>query len=363
MTCLYMPVIKLGEAESRALKEFDDHIVGNIIPIIEITRGRGLPERKDSTKKLVEKYPFGKRFDSVCKVFRDREVCLDLTSDSKLSNTEIDSLYDPSNGYINWISFLNKQKDNFSVVWPSVIFNYDDDNFEKNISHQIRSLVNQFGCVMYRCSLFDEGCYYDLDIIKKECGNCENIMIVVDCGYVQQALVDDFFNKIKARINNIQNKFKISNIVVTGTSYPNNISQIGKDDTDVFLMSMVAIHSMLIENGYSFNYSDYAGIAVRRNDDIVMANGWVPRIDVPLENKFYYYRKRKGKEGTYANAYEYVAKEHLRDARFPSHMNNWGTQAIVEAAKGRPPKVIPSFWISVRMVIHIYQQMHRLETI
>ena len=109
----------------------------------------------------------------------------------------------------------------------------------------------------------------------------------------------------------------------------------------------------------SIMYSDYGSINPIRNDNVIMANGWRPRIDVPLETEIFYYRRRKVPKG-YAVTYSLVAVDATRDRRFPSEIKNWGINQIIIAADGASPGSSPSFWISVRMNIYIEQQLRRL---
>ena len=107
-------------------------------------------------------------------------------------------------------------------------------------------------------------------------------------------------------------------------------------------------------------YGDYGSINPIRNDNIVMARGWIPRIDVPTQREIFYKRERRG-ENNYSNTYSRVARKIVRDSRFPKNFSyNWGIEQINNCAKGASPGSNPSFWISVRMNIHIQQQIERL---
>jgi hypothetical protein len=94
-----------------------------------------------------------------------------------------------------------------------------------------------------------------------------------------------------------------------------------------------------------------------------MARGWIPRIDVPLQDKIYYYKKRRPKGmRAYATTYKQVAQSITSDPRFPDLKNNWGIQQIKQCVSNAPSS-IPRFWISVRMNIHLEQQVRRIYSI
>ena len=109
-------------------------------------------------------------------------------------------------------------------------------------------------------------------------------------------------------------------------------------------------------------YGDYGTVNPQRNDKIVMANGWLPKIDVALKTLVYYQRRRRPKGVTaYSSTYEKVAQLVTADSRFPlSQTDIWGIRQIVDCSLGVVPSSQPSFWISVRMNTHICQQVLRL---
>ena len=92
-----------------------------------------------------------------------------------------------------------------------------------------------------------------------------------------------------------------------------------------------------------------------------MARGWIPRIDVPLSEKIYYYRQRRAGRA-YDTTYKEVAKKAIRDIKYPSDIKCWGCSQIYNCCT-LPPSSSPNYWISVRMNIHIEQQVRRLKQI
>lgn len=59
-------------------------------------------------------------------------------------------------------------------------------------------------------------------------------------------------------------------------------------------------------------------------------------------------------------SYTQVAQSVVKDSKYPDMDHNWGIQQINTCAKGGAPSSTPRFWISVRMNIHITQQVKRL---
>ena len=316
----YVLIIRTGQAEIKAIENLDNDVFTDILPLIELTRGR-----KKTIEDIVS-YPFEPRFLKLKDKLKGKQVAIEVTSEEGLSCEETDRFYNFENGYECWVNYLLKLKKEkiFKSIIPSLIINFEDNSFEDNLKKEIHLLVEEFGSVLYRCSLEDEGCYEDLSLIQKEIGS-QKLYILIDCGYMVQAMQNNVAAKCIARIKNLREILKCKKI-----------------DRKIV-------------------YGDYGSINPIRNDNVIMARGWIPRIDVPLEKSVYYYRQRRpSKESKYNTTYKEVALKVMTDSRFPIELNAWGISMIKECAYGVTPSSSPSFWISVRMNIHIMQQLKRL---
>lgn len=354
----YTIIIKTGEAEIRAIENTNKELLQFIFPLIEITRGRKV------TKNKVETFPFKKRLSKLKQVFQGQEVGIDLTSDESLLSPEVNFLYDPTEGYQNWINFLLSIKEEgiFKKIIPTIILNLDDEHFEENLLLQVKKLKENFDTILYRNSISDENGYDDFDLIKDEIIDI-NFLILLDCGYTPQASYRNVALKSIARIKNIKLILgETPCFIICSTSFPNNVRDLGDVDSDTFNISEIDIYNSVLEEISNIVYGDYASINPVRNDTITMARGWIPRIDTPLEKNIYYYKKRRPKGiSAYASTYIQVARSTKEDLRFPAGMiENWGIKQILDCADGGAPSSSPSFWISVRMNIHIEQQIKRI---
>lgn len=362
MDSKYWIIVKTGEAEIRALENVSPRILSHTVPLIEITRGRKV------TKDSVEAYPFDKRLSKIKGVFKGQTIAIDVTSEEALSSLETDRLYSPENGYRNWIDFLIQLKDEnvFTEIIPTVLFNFEDENFEENIARQIQSLQDNFESILYRSDISDDNCYEDIELIHRKIAD-KTLHIVIDCGYIPQASYKNVAAKCIARINNVKQIIEDSscNYVVASTSFPNNVRDLGDVNTDTFMISEIEMFNAIIKEHNDVTYADYASINPIRNDTVTMARGWIPRIDVPLDKIVYYYKERRPKGVTaYASTYTQVARSVCLDGRFPYGLSeNWGVAQIMSCAQGASPSASPSFWISVRMNIHIEQQVKRIYSI
>lgn len=356
----YAIVCKTGDAEIRALENLNLD-KKSLFPIIEITRGR---KSKNDGIGLIKK-----RIDKIKNIFKDCSICIDLTTSSLLSNVEIDKLYSCENGYKNWIDFLLelKKEEVFKSITPTILVNIEDVNFEENLKKQIESILNNFDSIVYRNSLADDGCYSDIELIKDIINKYnKNFYFIIDCEYIAPGAWLSFSEKAKIRVEKIKVLIEKTIFIVASTSFPNNISEIGKDDEDTFQLNEINLYQNISEKFPSTNiiYGDYASINPIRNDTVIMSRGWIPRIDVALFTEIYYKRERRPKGvHEYSDTYTSVAEKVIRDSRFPKDLDlNWGIKQIVLCSQGNSPGSQPSFWISVRMNIHIEQQIRRLNS-
>ena len=358
----YSPIIKLGEAETRAVKSLTDDVARLLSPVIEITRGRGVTIKKDGAR--YTEYPHDKRLRNVLTKFKYCDkIFLDVTNSPELSNEIINELFDPEDGYKKWIRYVDRVMKEFGCnIIPSILLNFDDIDFESNFIKQVQELTQTYKGVFYRCNVEDVGSVDDLSIIKSYIGNC-HLFLLIDCGYIQQAQEKEYLNAVDLRIVEFKKILKGVSVsyIVSGTSFPDNISEIGLDNYDYFSLAEVKLCDDIQSLGHDVIYSDYGLIAIKRNDRVIMTRGWVPRIDVPTGTDFYYYRKRRDKVLGYGASYVAVAKKVIEDRKFPKGYNdNWGIQQIKKTANGELAGASPSFWISVRMNIHLQQQIDRI---
>lgn len=351
-------LLKTGDAELRCLANVEDSLRQNILPIIEITRGRKL--------KGEEKYPIESRLKKIYEIFSDQPMCLDLTSSSSLLCDEIRELFTPNNGYEKWLSFLKNVKDvgRYTKIIPCIQSNFDDDDFVENYRGQVASLLAEFPKVAYRSSLKEDGYCDDMEIIRPLLTGKEQLLFIIDCEYLVPGSRHSFAEKTIARIKNVYDILGDKVIfTVCSTSFPNNISDIGNDTEDIFKIIEIDLYDEIrakIDSQIPIIYGDYGSISPKRNDEVIMARGWIPRIDVPTRDEIYYVRERRTPVRDYASTYTFVARKVMQNIRFPHKLSCWGVDQIKICAEHGAPGASPAFWISVRMNIHLHQQNIRL---
>lgn len=355
----YIPIIKMGDAELRGVEKLKDSVKESITPIFELTRSR-------KTKKLKEGSIF-RRLDKLEEVFgAARSFILDLTSDPFLANTEIKHLQDSAQGYLNWCDFILEQKSRFPKIIPMIQISEDEnlslEENNQNLAQQVSFLQQHFQTLFYRINIDDEFYEDDLDIITQTLGDKTHTLVCcMDVVFIPREKAGILAQNIVNKIININNKFGIKQFSLAGTSFPVTVTQISSENTANISLEEVAFAKEVITSfrereDISLIYGDYASINQKRND--MITTGWIPRIDCPTEDSIFYYKKRREGE-TYAQRYMEVAGMVTRDPRFEQlkkQINCWGIDEIEYASRNKPRGLAPSFWISVRLNIHISLQ-------
>ena len=343
-----MPIIKTGDAELRAINNLSIVAKKAITPLFELTKSRKCP-----TKEYGDIY---RRLGKLKEVYGDRRFCLDLTTAENLINYQIRELQDSNDGYAKWVDFLISQKADYSKIVPVVMLDFvegeTEEAFYLKLGSQVEKLGKNFDKIAYR---FSYGYLAYENDIKKLCKKISSTKLigVLDVGFMPYGSVSNYKSQIEPIIKKL-NGFKLNQIVLASSSYPKIPTDYGGEYEGDFQLDKLKLYNYFS----SAAYGDYATIHPIISSQ-AGGNGWIPRIDMPTKKgTIFYYRSRKtGKEKKYSSAYIRVAKKVVSDKNYQNTRNFigdcWGIEQIELAAAGSPQGLSPSFWISVRMNIHI----------
>ena len=357
----YVPIIKTGDAELKALSNLSTEVQQSLTPLIELTRGRR--SAKDKMGELT------KRLEKL-KQLQLKAFFLDLTGDSSLSNPEIDIKRTSVDGYKMWRDFCISLKDTFPTLCPVIQIeeneNYSD--YLNNLLEQILFFQQNFTCILFRVTDTNSNnninIITDINNLLKMSNQIDTnkIYYMFDCGFIQDTITHvSLISKCAQVLSNIG----LKKIIVSSTSYPNSISEkfgnvengevqcklLIQNETQFFS----AIKKATSDDTISWIYSDYASVNPIRNDNIVMARGWIPRIDLPHDDTILVYR-RKRETSSYATRYKEIAECISKNPSFISLKNNnpcWGIDEIQKASDGIISGANITFWISVRINIYL----------
>jgi hypothetical protein len=220
-----------------------------------------------------------------------------------------------------------------------------------------KELLNICDNIIYRVPLDYEAIEFDLKIFF---ATEKSPIVLLDACFIPKEKGKIYSKIVTPIITSLyQSHPKVKQVILAGSSFPsdptayNNGKDYGENQIEECIMyeECRKIYPNLI-------YGDYATIHPLPNER-AGGHGWIPRIDFPTESSIIYYRSRKDQtESNYTQAYKRAARKVVNDLRFVQlheklGENNWGIQQILLAARGYPPGLSPSFWISVRINLHV----------
>lgn len=337
---IYFPVLKTKDAELRAIAAVDLSYRQKMLPVYEITKSR--ITKKDSLGDIV------KRLDQIKNIQGKLPYILDVTTDSKQKNAQIESILSPVNGYECWKDWLELNCGSHIIPMIHVNFELDEDLDEAKAF--VSSVTDRYSKLALRLPADLEGEEYEeiINAIVSEL-NDTRLYILLDEGCVRDRVksagmtaISDSYQRAFTKIALMPGVSEwLEKIVCIAGSFPYMVSAEGKgDEQGEFEIFEHSLFLSLKHNRPKLQFGDYASINVKQ---IEMRGGtFVPRIDFCTDTKFYYYRKRRD-----AGSYVWCAKKVVVNPMYASH-GSWGDDEITSASLGAPSGISPSFWISVR---------------
>lgn len=338
----YVPLIKTTDAELRGYSELAMDVKDQLLPLFELTKSR---------KTKLE--PYGnveKRMLKIKNVLGDRPFILDLTTHPDMDNYQIKDLLDKHDGFKCWREFLESHSD-YKII-PVVHVNPDE---LEETTKLVRWLDSRYEKFVFKAESSDGELPSYLDSIVAGCSDVNKLLIIIDAQFVEN---DNFHAKCAgsiARANEANDLYGIKNIVIASSSFPRSVYNHTSDCRDSegsfarFDEKLVA--AVTSSTDVNIIYGDYASIHPARYQ--VGGGTWVPRIDYPLENSYIYTRYRRNVGG-----YIKAAEEMVLNSMFTA-LDCWGYDEIKASAEGEPNGLSPSYWIAVRLNLHITEKVKR----
>lgn len=348
---IYSPIVKTTESEINAIRNLDQRVKERILPVFELTRGR-------KHKQYFPEGDINKSLRFIEEIFPHGDFILDITQHDDLINSDLESLINSDDGYASWVNFVSRLE---FVDRLLPVLQIDGDELEKdestaleNIAKQSSSLSEITGAVVARLpwDLYENDVENILSAIFRRVEK-SNVIVIVDYGYIKPFTGSGYVEDTLPLLKKVSGLCERGNIIVCASSFPKIVTapNYGQEHYGKFQLEETVLYNEVVRNlGSGFVYSDYGSIHPIRYD--VKGGSWIPRVDVPLASEVYYYRYRRQNEGGYIRC----AKEAARDDDFEKCVTCWGKEKILEAAKGKPEKWNPAFWISVRSNIHVTTQ-------
>jgi hypothetical protein len=337
---IYFPVLKTKDAELRAIAAVDETYRRKMLPVYEITKSR--ITKKDSLGDIV------KRLDQIKNIQGQLPYILDVTTDAKQKNTQIEGILSPVNGYECWKDWLDLNCGTHIVPMIHINFELDEDLTEAKAF--VSSVTDKYSKMALRLPAdLEEEEYQDIISAIASKLNNTRLYILLDEGCIRDkvkasglAAIIDIFQRAFSSVSTLPNsEVWLERIVCISGSFPYLVSAEGKGDAKgEFEILEHSLFLSLRHNRPKLQFGDYASINVKQ---IEMRGGtFVPRIDFCTDLKFYYYRKRRD-----VGSYVWCAQQVVIDPMYSTN-SSWGDDEITSASLGTPSGISPSFWISVR---------------
>jgi len=346
-TSKYYPILKTTISEIRALKQVNCTIDSPVIPVFELTKSR--KSKKDELGNV------HKRIDEIKDIVKSSSFFLDLTSEESLSNPQIEAMFDDSNCFDNWSEFITELSNDGLNVIP-IVQAYDDNSIEELKNQVIKlSIACDAVAVRIKASYFNEQIAHSLLLAVQNV----NFYTILDLEYIDISNKDDVQIETSKFITNcLEHDLKLGKVIICSSSFPSMVNHKNKNHGSFpnFEKSIYQAISRIFPN-IEFEYGDYGSVHPFRND--ITAYNWVPRIDFSLDNQTIFYRMQRD-SGGYKNCADRLSLD-------PEYINNkiicWGGDEIIAANINKPNGRSPSYWISVRINIHIHRVLQWLTTL
>jgi hypothetical protein len=389
----YSILMRTSTAEIRSWNELYKTTKDSVLPIFELTRGnfkRGAKEKLGDQSNNLDiriTYPdifeIDKNIDFLKNVTSNKHSLLDVTKNKYLQSYESNKIYSytKEEGFFKWINFLKDlgNKENIYPVLQGGEFDFEENN-EEDLGIYINSYQEQFNFIsknykgvayrIYIRSIKIDNYLTELAIIAENIkkylqqDDKNRFYLLIDYGDLPLD-VEYSYNLLKdTKI--IEGILKISsriNIAILSNSYVKF-----DNEKEPYKILEIDLFKKIIEHykvwRHIFIYGDYASISKIRNDDIVMARGWIPKVEFIVDKKIYMIKQKRGKDD-YETAYKKIGEKIKSEYKdyYKKIADSWGKNIIDKLTEGDVVKKNPGFYISVRSNIFISYIVSELEDI
>lgn len=347
----YIPTLSVRPAEIRGLRELPQDAKARLLPHILL--------RPWTTAKSLDS-ALEKVFDTKCKSYIfdiDSTISLKREPGERPVFRELRQLKEARGGYQRWIDFNIKHG-----TFPVALIGSDP---AENVA-QIHNLSDAGIPFIIKLSLSENFKLFknQMNLLRSTSDilNKNEVAVLLDCSqqsrdWAQKELI--ISNIIKA-IRKVLN----SPIIISSTTFPSSFE--GVKHQSIYERTLF---SKLSKNNSEIFYGDRG--SARAFSDQGGGGAPLPRIDLPVENAWYFFRKRpklelnddgddistiESRRENRFDAYVKAAKSAKRSDWWDSTPNIWAHQMIEDTAAGNGAITSPAMSTSVRINMHLYTQ-------
>lgn len=334
----YYPALRTRAAEILGLSELPYNKKEKILPLITLgkwPRADDIQISLDKTLDAMDGLPF----------------ILDVTQENKHHCSSSLELISHENNFSNWISFCSQNEKIVPVV------QMPDAARLRDIVQQARTLEREKGSIAFRIKNLNSDINKTIASLVS-LDSPDKAIIFIDLGYIR-GHVSAITSAAISAINQIRTELPEAIISVLSTSFPSSVANFSSESGQSGYIDIMEreFHQAIGGRGVSI-YGDHGSIHSVVYDDV--GGRYVPRIDVALDDAWYFERR----PGLDSKGYIEAAQAIL--TKYPSYLENesWGAQMIKNAATNNIAGMgSPAKWISVRVNLHLTKQIELSEAL
>jgi len=344
---LYCPVVSTRDAEFRGFSELSKSTLSHLLPVVELTRSR--------RSKLNANGDIHRSLERLLEVVGNLPFIMDVSSSESQQNSQTAELLSPENGFEAWCKFVAS-----NVPSAIPVVHFLDPFDEGNFLVQLERLGKVSGLVALRIPTWFDDFPALMSALSTSSIQCDFILLL-DAAFVRgEAEANAALTRMLEMYEVLRSQTSVRFVSTLASAFPSSVVDpgYGGDEHGILPLHEVMISRKFAEkipatqDGPKVLYGDYS--CIHPLDFQGTVTNWVPRVDCPLD-EIVFYRRYRRHEGGYVRAAKAVAD----DAMYRP-LECWGCEQISAAARNDPQGRSPSFWISVRLNIHIERQVVRL---
>lgn len=337
----YFPILRFKPAELLALRELPSGDKERLTPLVPIAPAPNAKKFEHTLKRL-----------DAARGASPLRFIIDLFdgAPSLSLDTEVGRIFrsfcDPSEGYRNWVEFV-QQYPHFIPVLRT-----EGDPSDQDFRRQVERLEAMGRGIVVRLRAGTAKAIERIQIVR-EITSASNLCVFLDYSQIDRVVQPVILNAVSvcSRIAAV-NAGSESNIVVAASSFPYSFS--GDAVTEIPISERTLFDAVQRQTGnqpdINLIYGDYGSARA------VDRGGWggPPRIDYSTRNAWYYCRQPNEQRSAGLES----AAEIIRNHRcWVPDLNLWGTQKIIEASEGKTGDLATTWGPSaVRINIHLHVQ-------
>ncbi|AEX53752.1 hypothetical protein GRAQ_02979 [Rahnella aquatilis CIP 78.65 = ATCC 33071] len=328
----YYPALRTRAAEILGLSKVASDKKEKILPVITLGKWPRSDEIQVSLDKTIE-------------AMDGNPFILDVTQENKHHCNSSFELLSPDSNFKKWIDFCSQSE---SIV---PIVQMPDSARLRDISLQAKILERERGSIAFRIRNLNTDINKVLSSLIS-LDRPENALVFIDLSYIRGNISIATSAAISA-INQIRTEIPEAIISVLTTSFPNSVTSFCRADGQSGFIDIIERDFHQAIGGQSVAiYGDHGSIHSVVYDEV--GGRYVPRIDVALDDAWYFERR----PGIDSKGYIDAARAIL--SSYPNYQedDSWGAEMIRNASLGEISGMgSPAKWIAVRVNLHITKQI------